>query len=119
MGACFNSDSDVVRYSGYLDAFYYLYSDAYELLGTEYESRLRDAISAVPDFVWDNDLYSFKNTYWEDNKEKEIIPTETVQAVSEALTEANLKLNDVEEGMMIYYRVTELLMDYKASGGYI
>lgn len=119
MVACFNSDSDVVRYSGYLDAFYYLYSDAYELLGTEYESRLRDAISAVPDFVWDNDLYSFKNTYWEDNKEKEIIPTETVQAVSEALTEANLKLNDVEEGMMIYYRVTELLMDYKASGGYI
>ena len=53
------------------------------------------------------------------NEEKEIIPTETVQAVSEAFTEANLKFNDVEEGILIYYRVTELLMDYYALNGSI
>lgn len=119
MVACFGSNSNAVRYSGYLDAFYYLYSDAKELFGTEYEDSLRQAISPVPDVVWDYDLYSFKKNYWEDNKEKEIIPTETVQAVSEAFTDASLKLNDVKEGIKIYYRVTELLMDYRASGGAI
>lgn len=119
MVACFNSNNDAVRYSGYVDAFYYLYSNAYELFGTEYEDALREALQPVPDEVWDYDLYSFKANYWEENEEKEIIPTETVQAVSEALTDANLKLNDVEEGIKIYYRVTELLMDYRAAGGYI
>lgn len=115
--ACLSSDSKALRYSGYLDAFYYLYSNASELIGTEYEEGLRKAIRGVPDEVWDYDLYSFKKNYWEENKDKEIIPTEAVQAVSEALTDANLKLNDVKDGIKAYYRVTELLMDYRASGG--
>lgn len=115
--ACLSSESKALRYSGYLDAFYYLYSNASELIGTEYEEGLRKAIRGVPDEVWDYDLYSFKKNYWEENKDKEIIPTEAVQAVSEALTDANLKLNDVKDGIKAYYRVTELLMDYRASGG--
>ncbi len=119
MVACFNSDCEAVRYSGLLDAFYYLYSDASELFGTSYEDALREAIADVPAEVWEYDLYSFKSNYWEENEEKEIIPTETVQAVSEALTDANLKFNDVEEGIEIYYSVTELLMDYYAAGGNI
>ncbi len=119
MVACFNSDSAAVRYSGLLDAFYYLYSDAKELIGTSYEDALREAIANVPSEVWDYDLYSFKSTYWEENEDKEIIPTETVQAVSEALTDANLKFNEVEEGIEIYYEVTKLLMDYYAAGGTI
>ncbi|MCD8106906.1 MAG: DUF3810 domain-containing protein [Oscillospiraceae bacterium] len=119
MVACFNSDCAAVRYSGLLDAFYYLYSDAKELIGTSYEDALREAIANVPDEVWSYDLYSFKSTYWEENEDKEIIPTETVQAVSEALTDANLKFNEVEEGIEIYYEVTELLMDYYAAGGII
>lgn len=88
-------------------------------MGTEYEDKLREAVRNVPANVWDYDLYSFKSNYWEENEEKEIIPTETVQAVSEAFTEANLKFNDVEEGILIYYRVTELLMDYYALNGSI
>ncbi len=119
MVACFNSDCAAVRYSGLLDAFYYLYSDASELIGTSYEDALREAIANVPSEVWDCDLYSFKSTYWEENEDKEIIPTETVQAVSEALTDANLKFNEVEEGIEIYYEVTKLLMDYYAAGGTI
>ena len=88
-------------------------------MGTEYEDKLREAVRNVPTNVWDYDLYSFKSNYWEENEEKEIIPTETVQAVSEAFTEANLKFNDVEEGILIYYRVTELLMNYYALNGSI
>lgn len=117
--ACTRSDSRTLQYSAYLDAFYYLYSNASELLNTDYADRLREAVRGVPDNVWDYDLYSFKSNYWEENEEKEIIPTETVQAVSEAFTEANLKFNNVEEGILIYYRVTELLMDYYALNGSI
>ncbi len=112
--ACTRSENTALRYSAYLDAFYYLYSNASELLGTEYEPMLREAVSEVPDAVWEKDLYSYRADYWETNSDKEIIPTETVQAVSEALTDAMLKSNDVEEGILIYYRVTELLMDYYA-----
>lgn len=117
--ACTTSENDVLKYSAYLDAFYYLYSNARELLGTDYDAALREAIAPVPDEVWDYDLYSFKANYWEENKDKEIIPTETVEAISDALTEANLQFNDVKEGIMIYYRVTELLMDYYALMGSI
>lgn len=115
MIACFMSDSDAVKYSGYLDALYYLYSDAKELVGTEYEEEYTRVISIVPAIVWSNDIASFTADYWEKNEEKEIIPTETVEAISEALTDATLQLNGVEDGIMSYYRVVELLMDYYAA----
>ncbi len=119
MLACFSSNDDAVKYSGYLDALYYLYADAKNLVGTDYEEEYIRIISIVPSIVWSNDIASFTADYWEVNEEKEIIPTETVEAVSEALTDATLKLNDVPDGIMSYYRVVELLMDYKASGGKI
>ena len=52
------------------------------------------------------------DTYWEDNKKKEIIPTETVTAASNAATDASLKLNGVEEGIERYTGVVALLLDY-------
>ena len=74
--ACTRSENTALRYSAYLDAFYYLYSNASELLGTEYEPMLREAVSEVPDVVWEKDLYSYRADYWETNSDKEIIPTE-------------------------------------------
>lgn len=115
MIACFGSESDAVKYSGYLDALYYLYADAKNLVGTEFEEEYIRIISLVPGIVWSNDIASFTADYWEKNEEKEIIPTETVEAISEALTDATLQLNGVEDGIMSYYRVVELLMDYYAS----
>ena len=73
-----------------------------------------EAVAEVADWVGENDLYSDRADNWEPNSDKETMPTETVQAGSEALTDAMLKSNDVEEGILIYYRVTELLMDYYA-----
>lgn len=115
MISCFSSDSDVVKYSGYLDALYYLYSDAKKLQDTEYENEYISIIIKVPAIVWTNDISSFTADYWEKNKDKEIIPTEKVEAVSEAITDAALQLNGVKDGIMSYYRVVELLMDYYAS----
>ncbi len=119
MVACFNSDNPVVRYSGYLDALYYLYTDAKKLKGTEYEHDLAVAINDIPSDVWTHDISSFTADYWEKNKEKEVIPTETVEAVSDAVSDATLKFNEVEDGILSYYRVVELLMDYVGNGNII
>ncbi len=119
MVACFNSDNPAVRYSGYLDALYYLYSDAKQLKGTEYEHDLAVALSCVQSTVWSHDISSFTADYWENNKDKEVIPTETVEAVSDAVNDATLKFNEVEDGILSYYRVVELLMDYVAAGNEI
>ncbi|MBQ8623698.1 MAG: DUF3810 domain-containing protein [Oscillospiraceae bacterium] len=119
MVVCFLAEDEAVKYSGYLDALYYLYADAKNLVGTEYEDEYYRIISIVPAVVWSNDIASFKADYWQKNEDKEIIPTETVEAVSEALTDATLQLNGVKDGILSYYRVVELLMDYYASGGTI
>ena len=111
------SDSDSLKYSACLDAFYYLYKNALDLRGTSYEDRLWEAVANVPAAVWDNDIGSYTADYWEKNRHKEIIPTETVAAISEALTDANLTMNGVKDGINAYNRVVELLMDYYGNGG--
>ena len=111
------SDSDSLKYSACLDAFYYLYKNALDLRGTPYEDRLWEAVANVPAAVWDNDIGSYTADYWEKNRHKEIIPTETVAAISEALTDANLTMNGVKDGINAYNRVVELLMDYYGNGG--
>ena len=117
--ACLKYGSDELKYSACIDAFYYLYKNASELIGTDYEQQLYDAVAVVPDEVWDKDLGSFTEDYWEKNSHKEIIPTETVAAISEALTDANLTLNGVSDGINAYNRVVELLMDYYGNGGVV
>lgn len=117
--ACWNHGTDALKYSACLDAFYYLYKNALELRGTDYEDELWRAVSPVPAQVWEYDIGSYTADYWEKNKHKEIIPTETVAAISEALTDANLTLNGVSDGINAYNRVVELLMDYYGNGGEI
>ena len=117
--ACLNYGTDELKYSACLDAFYYLYRNALELRGTDYEDRLWQSVAAVPAQAWDNDFGSYTADYWEKNSEKEIIPTETVAAISEKLTDANLTLNGVSDGINAYNRVVELLMDYYGNGGFI
>ncbi len=117
--ACLKYGTDEMKYSACLDAFYYLYKNALDLRGTDYEEELWQAVACVPDVTWDYDIGSYTADYWEKNKEKEIIPTETVSAISDALTDANLTMNGVSDGINAYNRVVELLMDYYASGGEI
>ncbi len=114
--ACLKYGTDEMKYSALLDGFYYLYKNALELKGTDYEDRLWEAVACVPKNVWDYDIGSYRADYWEKNKEKEIIPTETVSAISDALTNANLTMNGVKDGINAYNRVVELLMDYNANG---
>ena len=115
--ACLKYGNDELKYSALLDAFYYLYKNAYGLMGTDYEDRLREAVRPVPEITWEKDIGSYTEDYWEKNSHKEIIPTETVSAISDALTDANLTMNGVKDGINAYNRVVELLMDYYADGG--
>lgn len=117
--ACLKYGTDELKYSACVDAFYYLYKNALELRETDYEDDLWKAVSVVPDVVWDKDIGSYTEDYWEKNKKKEIIPTETVAAISDALTDANLVMNGVSDGINAYNRVVELLMDYYGNGGEI
>ena len=50
--------------------------------------------------------------YWEENKEKEIISTETVETISDFTSDTSLKLNGVEDGTKSYCRIVNLLLDY-------
>lgn len=102
------SDSADFRYSGYLNALEYVHNQIYKNGITE-AYYLTDNISDEVKHDW----FSFlPENYWEDNKEKEIISTETVDTISSAATDTSLKLNGVEDGIESYSRIVNLLLDY-------
>jgi hypothetical protein len=102
------SESTDFQYSGYLNALEYVHnevyknnvSDAYYLTETISDNVTKDWFAFLPD------------NYWEDNKEKEIISTETVDTISSAATDTSLKVNGVEDGIESYSRIVQLLLDY-------
>ncbi|MCM1132322.1 MAG: DUF3810 domain-containing protein [Ruminococcus flavefaciens] len=102
------SDSAEVRYSGYLKALEYVHNQIYRNeIVSGYE--LTDGISQEVR----NDWFRFlPENYWEDNEEKEIIPTETVDAVYNTAADTSMKLNGVEDGNASYSRMVNLLLDY-------
>lgn len=102
------SESVEVQYSGYLEALEYVHNQIYR---NEIVSgySLTDGISQEVK----NDWFRFlPETYWEDNREKEIIPTETVDAVYDVASDTSMKLNGVEDGNASYSRMVNLLLDY-------
>ncbi|MCD8188261.1 MAG: DUF3810 domain-containing protein [Ruminococcus sp.] len=102
------SDSADFRYSGYLNALEYVHNQIYENEVTE-AYYLTDTISDEVKHDW----FSFlPEDYWEENEEKEIISTETVNTISSAATDTSLKINGVEDGIESYSRIVNLLLDY-------
>ena len=102
------SSSTDFRYSGYMNALEYVHNQIYKneiiegyyLTETISEKVKKDWFTFLPD------------DYWEVNKEKEIISTETVDTISSSLTDASLKLNGVKDGVESYSRIVDLLLDY-------
>ena len=104
------SSDPQVRYSGCLRALEYVRN---QIVRSGVSESLTDSISEQVRRDW---FRFMPDTYWEDNKKKEIIPTETVEAVSDAATDTSLKLNGVEEGIERYTGVVALLLDYYFPG---
>ena len=96
------------QYAGCLDALEYVHNQIYEknissafyLTENISDEVRRDWFRFLPD------------NYWEENKKKEIIPTEKVDSVSTKALETNIKMNGREEGIETYSLVVELLLDH-------
>lgn len=102
------SESADFRYSGYLNALEYVHNEIYES-NISQAFYLTDTIS--PEVR--NDWFRFvPENYWEENEEKEIISTETVDTISSGATDTTLKINGVEDGIESYTRIVNLILDY-------
>ena len=106
--ATMNSDNLEFRYSGCLEGLEYVHNQIYK---NEIEEGyyLTDTISEQVRKDWFRFL---PDNYWEENKKKEIIPTETVDTVSETALDTNIKMNGREDGIEAYSAMVTLLLDY-------
>lgn len=105
--AATGSDNVEFQYAGYLEAFEYVDSALWE--NDLYDHALDNPVSQKVQ----NDCYRFlPENYWEENAEKEIIPTEAVSEASETFFDTNIKMNGREEGILTYSLVVRLLLDY-------
>ncbi len=106
--ACISSDEIEFRYSGYLSALEYVHNQIYDNEISE-AYPLTDEISDKVRADWFRFL---PDDYWEKNKKKEIISTETVSRVSDTAIDTNIKMNGREDGMESYSMVVSMLLDY-------
>ena len=107
--ACVNSGNPFFEYSGYLNVLYYLDNDFWDAVGHDINAYY--AQPAISPQV-DEDNIFLKQEDWDRIEEKAVIDTETVDEVSDAFTETVLVVNGVEDGILSYSRVVELLLLY-------
>ena len=105
--ACINSDSDFFKYSGYLSVLVYVDNAYFEAIGEDYFYYITQPM--VDEQVWVDNAFLTDET-WEEVEEDAIISTDTVEAMSDEFTETTLNLNGVEEGMISYSLVVDLLL---------
>jgi len=107
--ACISSEDLVFQYSGYLSVLNYLDNDFYDAVGGDLE-RYRSEEAILPQVFADNIFV--KQEDWDRINKEALIDTEIVEAASDSFTEASLRLNGVEDGMISYNRVVKLLLQY-------
>ena len=113
--ACVESDDPVFQYSGYLSVLYYLDKDisaAKKSSPGEYSRVTTEhPLVKISKQVRADDVY-LTDAEWERINGKAIVKTETIQAVSEKVIDANLKMNGVEDGAISYSQMVELVLRY-------
>lgn len=108
--ACTSSDNADFQYSGYINALEYVENEVFDA-GIDLNSFDFEVEPPSPEVY--ADMFNFvPENYWEENESIEIIPTETVEAVSDFAADTSLKLNGVEDGIHSYCRLVNLLLDY-------
>ncbi|MGN0166017.1 MAG: DUF3810 domain-containing protein [Lachnospiraceae bacterium] len=112
--ACINSDDPFVRYSGYSSVLGYVDDSYFDSVGIDrYVNQVEIHELVLKDFIF------LTPETWEVVEEDSIIDTETVDEVTDTFTDNSLKFFGVEEGIISYDRVTELLLEYyRDKGGY-
>ncbi len=105
--ACIQSEDKFFQYSGYLSVLYYLDNDFYAAVG---DDKYWEQPAILPQVHVDNIF--LKQEDWDRINEEAVVDTETVNEISDEFTDTVLKANGVEDGMISYSRVVELLMWY-------
>lgn len=113
--ACIKSDDATFRYSGYLSVLNYVANDLYKtrLAAPESYAAAREAVRPlqVAGQVQEDNIFVTQEE-WDRINGKAVVDTETVDSVSDTLTDASLKMNGVSDGMISYNRVVELLLQW-------
>lgn len=107
--ACVSSDSEFFVYSGFLSVLVYVDNAYYEAVGEDYDYYITQP--AVDDMVWHDNVFLSEET-WEEIEEDAVFSTDTVEEISDTITETSLQLNGVEEGILSYSLVVDLLLQY-------
>jgi hypothetical protein len=113
--ACTQSDDIYFQYSGYLSVLGYLERDLQKAQEQAPEAYRRACEAEEPlrllDIVYQDDVF-VTDEEWERIDEEALIDSETVDEATNAFLETSLKTNGVEDGMVSYSRVVELLLQY-------
>lgn len=109
--ACINSGDVDFAYSGAISALKYIRNNVLDY-GTD--EQIEEFYSKIDRGIL-IDWYG-NSEYWQSVQEDDsaLIPSDVVNEVADAATEASLKLNGVEDGMRSYGRMVDLLLDYYA-----
>lgn len=106
--ACIGSDDPFLQYSGYLSVISYIERDCQESLADGWQAKA----VGWNEYIAQVDLAFLEPGAWERIEENAIISTETVEAVSDKVTDASLKVNGVQSGIVSYSEVVGLLLAY-------
>lgn len=109
-----NSGNDFFVYSSTLQAILYVTNQLNEVLPRD--SELRQTAAVLNELSVKDSCFLREET-WEEVEKDAIFDTEFVNKVSDEFVDNNLKLNGVEDGMVSYGRMVELLLKYYYGGG--
>ena len=107
--ACIQSEDLLFQYSGYLSVLNYLDNDFYKAIGRNREVYLAQPLISAQ--VKADNVFVTEEE-WERINGKALIDTETVDKISDMVVDTTLKVNGVQDGMISYNRVVELLLQY-------
>lgn len=107
--ACVKSGNAFFEYSGYLSVLYYLDNDFWDAIGGDVNAYYEQPV--ILSQVHEDNIF-LKQEDWDRIEEEAVVDTETVDAVSDAFTDTVLVVNGVEDGILSYSRVVELLLLY-------
>lgn len=112
--ACVQSGDKFFEYAGYLSVLYYLDNDFYDAVGGDMEAYLAQPV-ILPQVHEDNVFLTPQA--WEEVEEDAVFETETVDAISDEFTDTVLVVNGVEDGILSYNRVVQLMLQYYEEEG--
>lgn len=113
---CINSNDSLFIYSGTLNALAYVNEEL--RLELALEPEIRKTLTPVSDKVYFDSVFLTEEA-WDAVEADAILDTEKVSEASETFLDTNLTVNGVEDGIVSYSRIVELLLKYYFGEEYV